>query len=95
MLQIIISSKSNIIAVSFFEKTRTVIWNDTEWGTRLGSSKSTSPYMILFTSPFNLPGMPYRIKYSWYTGTVMLGGQNELFSEWCDIRDYVAKFNIG
>jgi hypothetical protein len=29
MLQIIIAAKNNIIAVSFFEKTRTVIRNDT------------------------------------------------------------------
>jgi hypothetical protein len=41
-LQIIIAAKNNIIVVSFFEKTETVIWNDAGhsgravWGVGLG-----------------------------------------------------------
>jgi hypothetical protein len=42
--QIVIAAKNNITAISFFKKTRKGIWNDTGWGTRLGSSNSTSAY---------------------------------------------------
>jgi hypothetical protein len=60
MLQII-TAKNNTISISFFKKTRTVIWwqDGTRWGTRLGSSNSTSPYLTLFTSPLILSGMLY------------------------------------
>jgi hypothetical protein len=64
ILQIVITAKNYIIAISFFEKkTRTVIWNDTWRGTRLRGGKITSRYTILFTLHHNLhgtmPGMPY------------------------------------
>jgi hypothetical protein len=54
-LKIVITAKSNIISILFFEKTRTATWNDTRWGTRLGDGKRT------FLSLLNLPEMPYRI----------------------------------
>jgi hypothetical protein len=60
MLQIVIAAKNNIIAISLFKrKTITVTWNDTGWGTKLGSGNSTSAYSTLFTSSVILTGMPY------------------------------------
>lgn len=42
-----------IIAISFFKKKRasSIILSNIGWRTRLGSSKSTSPFSSLFTSP--------------------------------------------
>jgi hypothetical protein len=58
-LQIVIAANNNIIAISFFDKTRTEKRGDTGRGTRLGSGNSTSPYSTLFTSPLISIGMPY------------------------------------
>lgn len=63
MLQIIIAARSTIIAISFFEKARTVIWNDTRWGTILGSGKSTSRYTTLFILLLSLPGMSHKMNH--------------------------------
>jgi predicted small integral membrane protein len=58
-LQIVFAANNNIIAISFLTKTRTFLWNDTVWGTRLGIS-NISPFTAMFTSPLILSGMPYR-----------------------------------
>jgi hypothetical protein len=58
-LEVVIAAKNNIIAISFFGKTRTVTRSDTGRGTGLGNSNSTFSHTTLFTSPLILTGTPH------------------------------------
>jgi hypothetical protein len=84
--QMVIAAKNNIIAISFFKKTITVIWNDTGWGTRLGSSNSTSPNTTCLHHHLILSGMP-KNTYSSARPSDETRELNDCF-EWLSVNDF-------